>query len=177
MKTLEARLLGSLTEVLAYARRKVGDPELAADLVQDSLLKALRTAPSLRDEDRVLPWFYRILNNTITDAYRRRRTARKHLDLFPEEGEPAAPEEEDEAAVCQCLYPLLETMHPDYALLIRTLDLDGADPRATAERLGITRDNLKVRRHRARRQLRQRLEQTCGVCATHGCLDCTCRTP
>ena len=34
-----------------------------------------------------------------------------------------------------------------------------------------------VRRHRAHRQLRERIEQTCRSCAAHGCVDCTCRQP
>jgi RNA polymerase sigma-70 factor (ECF subfamily) len=33
-----------------------------------------------------------------------------------------------------------------------------------------------VRLHRARAALKTRLEQSCGTCATHGCLDCTCRS-
>lgn len=45
-----------------------------------------------------------------------------------------------------------------------------------AEHLGITRNNLKVRRYRARQQLRERLEETCQACAEQGCLDCTCST-
>jgi len=43
-----------------------------------------------------------------------------------------------------------------------------------AKELGITPNNLKVRRHRARQQLRERLEEVCRTCAKHGCLDCSC---
>ena len=64
METLESRLVGSLAELLAYARRKVGDPDLAADVVQESLLKALQAAEALRDQERLFAWFYRILDNT-----------------------------------------------------------------------------------------------------------------
>jgi RNA polymerase sigma-70 factor (ECF subfamily) len=31
-----------------------------------------------------------------------------------------------------------------------------------------------VRLHRARQALRNNLEQACGVCTKHGCLNCTC---
>jgi RNA polymerase sigma-70 factor (ECF subfamily) len=31
-----------------------------------------------------------------------------------------------------------------------------------------------VRLHRARQALKRELERSCGTCATHGCLDCTC---
>jgi RNA polymerase sigma-70 factor (ECF subfamily) len=66
-------------------------------------------------------------------------------------------------------------MNPDYAELIEAMDLENEDSGSVAERLAITRSNLKVRHHRARRQLRQRLEETCRTCARHGCIDCTCR--
>ncbi|MFQ5570498.1 MAG: RNA polymerase sigma factor, partial [Rhodothermales bacterium] len=79
------------------------------------------------------------------------------------------------ATVCRCFEALLPTMHPDYALLIEALELGDEDPQAVADRLGITRNNLKVRRHRARQQLRERLHETCRTCAEHGCLDCSCR--
>jgi RNA polymerase sigma-70 factor (ECF subfamily) len=28
--------------------------------------------------------------------------------------------------------------------------------------------------HRARAALRRRIEQACGTCSVHGCLDCSC---
>lgn len=43
-----------------------------------------------------------------------------------------------------------------------------------AKALGITTNNATVRLHRARRALKRELERSCGICATHGCLDCTC---
>ena len=65
---------------------------------------------------------------------------------------------------------------PQYADVIRQIDLDEKSPEAVAETLGISRNNLNVRLHRARQQLKQRLEETCRVCARHGCLDCDCGT-
>jgi len=58
--------------------------------------------------------------------------------------------------------------------VLQLADLDGQPADAVAKQIGISRNNLKVRLHRARRQLRTRLEQTCQLCATHGCLDCHC---
>ena len=71
----------------------------------------------------------------------------------------------------------LPALKPDYATLLRRLDLNGEASAPVAASLGITRNNLIVRLHRARRQLRERLEQTCRLCAKHGCLDCHCDQP
>ena len=174
MTTLESNLLDHLDAVLGYARKKTGDPDLAADVVQESLLKALEAAPALRDDDKLLPWFYRILNNTITDLYRRRGVEARYRPA-PVQERDAALEPEEYAVVCRCFEPLLSTLKPNYAVLIEALELGDEDPQAVAARLGITRNNLKVRRHRARQQLRRRLEETCRACAKHGCLDCSCK--
>lgn len=157
--------------MLGYIRKKVGDADLAEDILQDSLLKALRSAPELRDEEKLLPWFYRIINNSITDLFRRRQTARKYqMESVAESFSP-----EEERVLCECFKEIIPTLKPEYAGLLEELELNGGDPEEVAARLGITRNNLKVRRYRARMQLRERLEQTCRSCAHHGCLDCTCK--
>ena len=76
---------------------------------------------------------------------------------------------EDEADIertaCACLRDLLSAMRPEYSQVLQLADLDGQPAEAVAAQVGISRNNLKVRLHRARRQLRQRLEQTCQLCA------------
>ena len=172
MSMVESQLLGAREQLLGYVRQRVDDPELAEDILQDALLRAVRAAPSLRDRERLVPWFYRILQHGIVDAYRRRGVERKHV--VPADGQEPAVEPEDEAALCACFEALIPTLKPEYAELIRTLDLGNESPESAAARLGITPNNLKVRRHRARQALRRRLEETCRTCAEHGCLDCTC---
>ena len=174
METI-APLLKHRQALLAYTRKRVASAELAEDLLHDSLLKALRAAPALREEEKLLPWFYRILNNAIVDVYRRRRVeARTRESSMDVEDIPSVPGPVDEAVLCACFRELLPTLKPEYAELIERIELEGADAEDLARRLGISRNNLKVRRHRAREALRKRLEETCRVCARHGCLDCTC---
>ena len=172
---IESHILSSRQKFLDYVRRRVADPELAEDILQDSLVRAVEAAPSLRDEARLAPWFRSILQNAIVDAYRRRGVERKHVGEAELEELPA--ESEEDAVICACFQALVPTLKPEYAELIQTLDLGREAPEATAKRLGITPNNLKVRRHRARQALRQRLEETCRACAEHHCLNCTCHSP
>ncbi|HMB90178.1 MAG TPA: RNA polymerase sigma factor [Rhodothermales bacterium] len=167
-------LLDHLDLLQGYARKKTGDPALAADAVQESLLKALEAAPTLREDDKLLPWFYRILNNTIADLHRRRQVEVKYQPRLAAEM-PTTYEMEGHAVLCQCIEALIPTLNPDYANVILALELGDQEPQVVADKLGITRNNLKVRRHRARQQLKQRLEETCRACAAHGCLDCSCQ--
>jgi RNA polymerase sigma-70 factor (ECF subfamily) len=41
---------------------------------------------------------------------------------------------------------------------------------------GITADNASVRVFRAREALRKQVKTSCGPCADHGCLECSCGT-
>lgn len=174
MSDIQTQLLESLNEFVAFARKRLEDPELAADAVQDSLLKALQATDQLRDEKNVKAWFYRILRHTIIDLYRRRD--RQERVIAQVESDLVSPSEAQERLVCKCLDALIPTLKPQYASLIQRLDLGGEGLETVAASLGITTNNLKVRLHRARKQLHQRLTQTCRMCATHGCLDCTCDT-
>jgi RNA polymerase sigma factor (sigma-70 family) len=173
MNNIEAVLLANLKEFVGFARKRIGDPELASDVVQDSLLKALKAADEVRDEESAKPWFYRILRRTIVDLYRRRAVREKALQKFEQELN-VTPSADEELLACACMERLLPTINPQYATLIQQIDLNGEAPEMVAAGLGITKGNLNVRHHRARQQLRRRLEEHCRICAKHGCLDCHC---
>src|SRR5436305_32264 len=62
--------------IVNYLYGLVHDRELAADLAQDSFLKAYRALPRMGDDLRLAPWLYRIAGNTAFSALRRRRLIR-----------------------------------------------------------------------------------------------------
>jgi RNA polymerase sigma-70 factor (ECF subfamily) len=77
-------------------------------------------------------------------------------------------------AICECMNTLLPTLKPEYAEILQRVDLQDSALTEVASELGISQNNATVRLHRARQALKRQLEQSCGTCATHGCLDCTC---
>lgn len=170
---IATQLLQELEQFTNFVRARVGDPHLAADVVQDSLLKAIKSANQLSDDESVTAWFYRILRRSIIDLYRRRSVNKAALERL-ERDLDSPPDREEERVVCGCVKTLIPTLKPDYAELIRRLDLGGETPEQVGVALGMTANNLRVRHHRARQQLRERLEQTCQLCAKHGCVDCAC---
>jgi RNA polymerase sigma-70 factor (ECF subfamily) len=76
--------------------------------------------------------------------------------------------------VCACVSQLAETLKPGYAEALRAVDVQGKPVSLFAKEAGIMPNNVAVRLHRARAALGERLRASCGSCATHGCLDCTC---
>lgn len=57
---------------LSVAFGVVGDPHLAADVVQEAFVKAFQGLTQLRDRDRFRGWFLTIVRSTATDVVRRR---------------------------------------------------------------------------------------------------------
>ena len=173
MAKAEDALIENLNAFVVFACKRVGDPELAADLVQDSLLKALKSADQPRDGEGAVTWFYRILRHSIIDMYRRRDARDRALERLPAEL-PEQPDAAAERILCQCFKRLLPGLPEQYRDLLQRVDLDGTSPKDAATALGLTLNNLNVRLHRARLRLREKVEATCHVCSKHGCLDCSC---
>ncbi|WP_234569780.1 RNA polymerase sigma factor [Rhodohalobacter sp. 614A] len=171
---LAEELLPHRERLLNFILSKVSDRELAEDILQDSILKALNALPDLEDEKKILSWFYQIVRNKIIDHYRRTKTQSKHYEKFVRDASSFYESSEDEKMVCKCYREILPKLKPEYSQLIKQMELGEGDPHEVAKELGITRNNLKVRRHRARQQLHDQLEQTCGKCAAKGCVDCEC---
>jgi RNA polymerase sigma factor (sigma-70 family) len=164
---------------LAFLERRVGSREAAEDILQDAFVKGLERVDSVRDEEAIIPWFYRLLRNAVVDHYRRRGAEERALAYaagLAEEAEPG-PDEALRDEVCACVSALVETLKPEYATAIRRVDLEGSSVTAFAGELGITANNAGVRLHRAHEALRRQLIRSCGTCAAHGCLNCDCGGP
>jgi len=164
---------------LAFLERRVGSREVAEDILQEAFVRGLTRAGQLRDEESVVAWFYRTLRNALVDHWRRRGAEQRAIDraaVLADDSVPGVDQELMEET-CRCASSLLDTLKPDYAEALRRVDLGGVSVRDWAEETGITANNASVRLYRAREALRRQVTRTCGTCAEHGCLDCSCGGP
>jgi RNA polymerase sigma-70 factor (ECF subfamily) len=173
-------VLGTLLEnhraFLGYLTRRVGDRALAEDLLQDAFAKTLARPDQVPDGEALVPWFYRTLRNAAIDRFRRQGAADRALEAFAREleAEEAVPDE-TRHEVCQCIGRLATTLKPEYAEALQAIEVEGQPVKAYAERRGLTAGNAAVRVFRAREALKRRVTESCGTCAEHGCLNCTCQ--
>ncbi len=163
----------------AFLTRRLGNPVFAEDLLQQCFMKALAHFHSIKQMDRIIPWFYQILRHALIDYYRSKETDTKRFQAFLVETETLGTHQvpsldELQPTICACLDRLVLTLKPEYAAIIRRIDLSGESLKSVAKDLQITTNNLTVRLHRARHALRKSLEDSCGICSKHGCLNCTC---
>jgi RNA polymerase sigma-70 factor (ECF subfamily) len=163
---------------LSFLERRVGDRALAEDILQQAFIKGVERIDSLNEEGAVVAWFYRTLRNAVIDAYRRKGAQSRGLESFARELESTTePPPDTSQAVCQCVGSLARTLKPEYALALQRIEIDGVSVQGYAAEAGIAAGNAAVRVHRARAALRERVIKSCGTCAEHGCLDCTCGRP
>jgi RNA polymerase sigma-70 factor (ECF subfamily) len=163
---------------LGFLERRLGSRADAEDLLQSAYLKLVDQRNMLRDDERLVPWFYQVLRNLIADHRRRRgAAARAQERVAAEAASTTSLDDELFRSICNCANDVLATLKREQADLVRRVEMDGESLHRAAEDLCITPNNASVRLHRARRALREGLQAMCGICTEHGCLDCGCRSP
>lgn len=149
------RFLGAVTPILrAGARRSVmrtGSAGDAEDIVQEILL-AIHLKRHTWDMDRPIgPWIAAITRNKIIDALRRRG----HRSEIPIEDviENLPASEGDAALEQQDLARMLERLDDRQRDIVRSVSVEGASVRETAERLHMSEGAVRVALHRALKAL------------------------
>jgi RNA polymerase sigma factor (sigma-70 family) len=170
-----ATLLENRAAFLRYLESRVGDAALAEDILQDAFVKVAARPEAAPDDEGVVPWFYRTLKNAAIDQFRRRASASRALEAFSRELDAhQAPPDEVAGEICACVARLASTLKPEYRDAVLRVDVGGEPVKQFAEESGITPGNAAVRLFRARTALKKRVTESCGACATHGCVDCSC---
>lgn len=146
--------------------RLTGQAEDAQDLLQDAFLQAFRKLRRFHGESSFYTWLYRIAVNLALSERRRRRpivgwepsapgSDSRTVDLV-DESDPSAPLERDE--IHASVQAALNHLAPDHRAVVVLKDLDGLRYEEIAEILKIPVGTVRSRLHRARSELRQRLQ-------------------
>lgn len=170
----ERALVENHRRFLTFLEARVGNRATAEEVLQAAFVRTLEAGTAPRDGEGAVTWFYRLLRNALVDHYRKEAAAGRAVEQLAREQDERAPDVELHEAVCACMRGLLPTLRPEYAAMVQEVDLAEKPVAEVAAELGVTNNNASVRLHRARQALKRQLERSCGTCATHGCLDCTC---
>lgn len=173
-----AILLENHRAFLRYLEGRVGDRTLAEDILQDAFTKVIARPDQAPDDEAVVPWFYRTLRNAAIDRFRRQGAAERAYAAFARELEDhEVPTVEMQSEICTCVSRLAQTLKPEYSEALQAIDVEGKAVKTFAAEKGLAPNTAAARVSRARRALRMRVAQSCGTCAEHGCLNCTCGGP
>ena len=150
------------TDAYTLAYRLTGNEEDARDVVQDAYLRAYKGLKRFREEAQFSTWLYRITANCASTTLSR-RSKNTHDDL--EDEETMADERHDYDPQFRAELSLerdrvsaaVANLPPRLRAVVVLRDIYDLPHEAIAEELGISEAAAKVRLHRARKKLRERL--------------------
>jgi RNA polymerase sigma-70 factor (ECF subfamily) len=148
-------------EVFTLALRLTADRELAADVAQEAFVRAWRALGKFRGDAQFSTWLHRITVNTGLTM--RRRAGRHRADSIDDvivepEASGITPEMAGEATeLRERLVQALRTLPTGNREVVVLKDVHGWSHGEIAEHLDISVTAAKVRLHRGRRVLRERL--------------------
>jgi RNA polymerase sigma-70 factor, ECF subfamily len=145
----------------AVAVRTLGDPEEAADALQDAMISAFRRAGSFRGDAAVTTWLHRIVVNACLDRIRRSAArpaggADEHaLDSLAAHGARSDPSADSDTSID--VRAALQTLPPDQQAALVLVDMLGYAVADAADILGVSQGTVKSRCARGRARLLPRL--------------------
>ncbi len=149
-----------------FALSRVGNTEVAEDLVQECLIGALRNYESFKGDSSERTWLVSILKRRVVDYHRKASTTSdrvESVDLFNEKGRWAnvphdvrsCPEKlvlsDQLRSVFSCC---LSKLPEQFAEAFTRREIEGQSTEQICEELKISQSNLSTRLYRARMMLR-----------------------
>lgn len=143
----------------SYIAKRVREDDVVDDILQDVFLKAYTTLHTVKSQDRLAAWLYRIAANTIADHYRGQKPAEELSD------ELASPEQKPDyiADLALCVQPFIDDLPDPYRVPMVLSEMEGLTQKEVADRLGLSLSGAKSRVQRGREKLRQRFLQCCDI--------------
>ena len=159
------------SRIYGFGMRVCGEHEDARDVLQDTLLQAYRSLKRL-DEPRALrSWLYRVVSNACL-MKRRKRAGQPEREisldeLMPDGADDAQREIPDHgelqdraaerAEVRKVVREAIRDLPPDYRVVLVLRDMEELTTKDTAAALELPESTVKMRLHRARLAVRDRL--------------------
>ena len=152
--------------VYRFCLRIIGNRQTAEDLVQDVFMRMLKYRASFRDDVALGPWMFRIARNACTDHLRRvaregspYRASGESIDDLPAADHDAAAAEDGRAELVRRALLSLPLERREVLVLSR---YEFKSYEEIANAMGCSVGAVKVRAHRAIKQLREAYLQLAG---------------
>jgi RNA polymerase sigma-70 factor (ECF subfamily) len=164
MVALEEMFIAQRRRLRSFVRKRIGDENLAEDIVQQTFLGAYRSWKSFRGDSAPETWLFGIAMNLIRDLTSRSPGAR--IKFVPEEEieEEPAPEL-DPMHICmraqfsQKLHHAVANLPEDMAKTLQLVAEEGMTYQQTADALGIPIGTVRSRISRARASLKTLMDK------------------
>ncbi len=162
--SFEAEALPHLDTLYRVALRLTGEPAAAEDLVQETMLRALRAWRTFQPGTNARAWLVTILRNQFINGWRSRKRAPTAVDVeaIPELPDVSDPDPEGRffrELVDEEVLAAVDALPEDFREVLVLSDMEGLPYAEIAEALAVPVGTVKSRLFRARRILQGRLRR------------------
>jgi len=141
-------------DLKGFVYKRVKDKALAEDIVHDVFLKVQDKILQLKESEKVFGWIYQITRNTITDHYRKNAKAINPRDMDWESSPPNFNE-----CVSGVIAELIPTLPDKYRIPLEMTELQNLSQLEVAEKLNLSYTAAKSRVQRARKMLKDKIDE------------------
>jgi RNA polymerase sigma-70 factor (ECF subfamily) len=149
-----------------YLERLTGSHATADDVLQETLVKIARGLPGFEGRSSVKTWAFSIATRVATDHFRRPEFKARIVGIDETVSLPVSDSEIEGQLVVEemtdCVRGVIDGLPGEYRTALVLHDLEGLTAAQVAEVSGCSLANAKIRIHRARRRLKQALENECS---------------
>jgi RNA polymerase sigma-70 factor (ECF subfamily) len=160
----DALYLSCQAGIYSFIRSQVREEELAADLTQQTFVRAWESLPRLKEAGAFLGWLHRIAANLVRDEV---KSGRARLEVIASEmaddplAPPATPPGPEEAAISaglqEAVWAAIAELSADQRGVVVMHHLEDMSVAEIARALGVRPGTVMSRLARAREALRKRL--------------------
>ncbi len=160
------RCRAAVTRYIHYLVRNAAEAE---DLAQETFLRPHHQLATLRDPAALESWLYQIASHICIDRLRQRaRAVRREVDTpveelpLPDVHKPSPFKIVQQTEMSECVQRYVSKLSDGYKAILLFHDADGLTAEEIAGLLQVPLTTVKMRLHRARRQLQAALDNACA---------------
>lgn len=159
--TLSTQICSERPKLLSQARKFMSDDEDINDLVQDTMIKALRYAHLYSEGTNLSGWLYTIMRNTFINSYRRMSKRNSVIEVTEELSSAqlktgATSNKGESKFALEDINSAMKKLNSDYSIPFLRY-FEGYKYHEIADELNIPIGTVKTRIHCARKELKSHL--------------------
>lgn len=147
-------------KLLRHAWRLTGDPDMAADIVQDAWIDILKGIRGLRNTQAFAAWAFRVVTRRTTRSYERRQRRQETAEAYARQDEnvPIEPDRNECLSDLEKVQKLIAELPPKQRAAIGLFYLEDLRVAEVSVALGVPPGTIKTRLMHARARLRELIE-------------------
>lgn len=174
-------------KIVRYLGRLTDNNEEAEDMAQDVFIKVNTALDKFEGRSSISTWIYKIATNTANDRFRsvsfqkgtKQTLSCEFLEENKEDKNVWTGEEEksseyniEKKEMNSCIKRYVEDVNENYKTAFTLSEYGGLKNQEIADTLGISLETVKIRKYRARMQLKKKMEMGCEISQNQDGMSC-----